>query len=1544
VTGLARPPASEGKALPPPRAASGDRYRRWTAVAVVALLLGSAFFLFAGYAPLADPTRPTGVGPATHIPNANPSEIGSLARFSGVAGPSGAHLSSRPAGSPVSSGRGTFFNNVNLSQPVPLNQSCFAPLSFSSAVTCPNTTLDPSINITPNGTIGVAFTAFTNVTHCASAFNGTLAPPPYGRMVDVAFQSSTTAGRTWSPIVYLGNQDCKGALNLSEAWQPSLTSLSNGTFVVTYTEFNISTCHPVIIFFCVDPVVPSVYPYSMPHSALVVQESYNGGATWTTPLVLNQTYNRTAEGDPCGSNTGSPIFHPWISATGNSVYLVYENISDANGCAPSTPYSAGVHLISSTDGGVTWGAPVDFPTLGDGGNSVYGSPTNFSVNPYVLAAPNGQVYVAYATGLGLQFNFCQPSGCASAYTQDLVVANATGGNGTWTVHTAATQMPFDFSLVGGRYAGGPFSGLHPQLTYNGFSGQLYLAYNSQVIGNFCFPNLGAPPTCRPGQATDSAMFQNSSNGGATWSAPTVVGNLLDPYGGPANAEFYPTVAVDSNGTVDVTLQLFNDTGCAVVSGSTSCGEYQQVYLNTTTDGRTWNGPIVLSSFQWSPLDVAYTGEYETAATAPSGAVFFAWTNSECLASSGGPLCTFGSPGAVEPNTTVVVSTLYTYSGVTLTLHETNLTGSRNWSADVMGNQREARAGTNLVVYGVPTTEPVGWSVPWVNVSYGVAWQSSAVPPSPPSPSTLRGNVTLNFSFTESVQVVVGLNPPIWTVNVTPGLSLATYSMSPMPGTVWWPVNVSFPMAVSPQPISCGLSCLYTNLTWVSWTGVGTGSVSSNATTIVVPIGTSPVNETANFLDSGTCLGSLGTIACTGPYGYPLTFVESGLPAGTAWGVTVVANSTANGVFQVGSTTPWLNVTTGQTAVQYTIWTVPGASSGSYWIPSSTPASPVKEPIQTLVNVTYALGAPSSATFVANWTATGLPNGTAWSADVGNASYAVTSGSLALTVPGGTPLALNGSFVFTENGVAYYASSVSILPYVENTTWVNATNLSTTFWFNGSARVIVGYQPMFWLSVLASAGGTVGPASRWVESGASVTITAAALPRYRFEEWTGAGAGSTTALQAHSLQTTINPTAPVTELATFRPDPQPTWNVTVTGLGLPAGVGTTFQLGNTSYSGTSSTVTVGELGNGSYQFTPAIVYANSSNGTRWVPMTWISSFGPSPGGAVPIFSNGTIAVNYTTEFVLTVGADTGGSVAPSSAVGTTWQPAGSTVELTATPAFHYAFVGWNASGPGAVSGASRTIGVTPSGPVWETATFVYRTFPPPAVFTLLVTETGLPARLSWDVGVASGSASAAGSQSSHNLTGLNGTYSLLVPAVYFLSGVRYVANASTPISVTVSANQSIAVGFTEQFAYTIWSGSGGTTGATGTTWVPAGATETLRATPAPGYQFSGWNGTGSVGAKPYTGPNAGETVVVTGPTNESATFTPLPSTHSAGATAAGEVPAFGLLVLLLIVGAIAGWILGKRRGGVSKSSGGSPDGTPSGDATGPRADSAAPPPP
>ncbi|MCI4363164.1 MAG: hypothetical protein L3K13_02530 [Thermoplasmata archaeon] len=104
-------------------------------------------------------------------------------------------------------------------------------------------------------------------------------------------------------------------------------------------------------------------------------------------------------------------------------------------------------------------------------------------------------------------------------------------------------------------------------------------------------------------------------------------------------------------------------------------------------------------------------------------------------------------------------------------------------------------------------------------------------------------------------------------------------------------------------------------------------------------------------------------------------------------------------------------------------------------------------------------------------------------------------------------------------------------------------------------------------------------------------------------------------------------------------------------------------------------------------------------------------------------------NVTIDFVtqwrvnVTPSPGDGGTVLPN--VG--WWDANTSLNLTATPALGFAFVGWSGWGPGNQSGAERTITVVPTGRIVEKARFVVGK-------QVLVVESGLAPGLPWSVTV------------------------------------------------------------------------------------------------------------------------------------------------------------------------------------------------------------------
>src|SRR5579859_4488053 len=233
---------------------------------------------------------------------------GAAALPSSGAGPAASHstpaATAHPAGAhpAASSGRGTFFQSSVVPNPATGTNTC--PYTYF----CFNQTNEPSANETTSGYTGVAYTAYTNQSICPAMRGNSTVPDA---STEVGFEVSSNFGSTWSTPAYIGNPVCTGdGANYSSAFQPSLTSLPNGTFVLAYVEYNYSK--QTAYSYAVPPENMYCGGYSayIDYSRIVMAFSYKDGASWSTPSVINETNYTT-----CPQST-FPSYRPSVTAIG----------------------------------------------------------------------------------------------------------------------------------------------------------------------------------------------------------------------------------------------------------------------------------------------------------------------------------------------------------------------------------------------------------------------------------------------------------------------------------------------------------------------------------------------------------------------------------------------------------------------------------------------------------------------------------------------------------------------------------------------------------------------------------------------------------------------------------------------------------------------------------------------------------------------------------------------------------------------------------------------------------------------------------------------------------------------------------------------------------------------------------------------------------------------------------------------------------------------------------------------------------------------------
>jgi Divergent InlB B-repeat domain len=1475
------------------------RLTRILLLALVAIvLIAPASALSSGASAAVPPSRPL-AAPLDH-PSAGPTlrDAGSSARTTAVPSPPSA--------------RGVFFS----SSVIPPSSNLTCGFVYGA---CVNDSYDSAINYSANaiapgslapGVLGVAYTQITANSPCANATT-------YAQ-TEVGFSYSTNLGANWSTAQYLGIENCTLASLFPSAYQPSLTSLANGTFVLAYVAYNQTPNNP---WFNQGLGGTGGY-YTITGAALVLQMSYDGGATWAAPDVLNESLNPSVLVNCCDQNDTHAFTpqRPWVTAYGNTIYLAWTNDTysagfdfycevEINGYAPCYgEASSQVHLLVSKDGGASW-AVSDLLTVRPPLNDTISA----GEDPYVLVSPNGTVYVAYVTDFYLAPWSIRASTGDYLPTGSIEIATSWNNGSTFRYSTAASDLMLDVGPYAPPYQGNLWGEvIAPQLAWSQADSQLYVTWTMLDWG----VDLYCPLTCPEDNLFENVYLTNSSDGGANWEPYHLVSPLLNNSLGAA--AYNPAIAVLPSGQVDIAVSFVN------FNASVNYCEYgpddgycplQEVFVASTDDGQNFSTPILIDANISGNSEEDPSGWYDTA-TVVHGDAYFAWAHK--ISNNPPGIVSFWPTtccGYGLSHSEIEVSTPYDGVGINLTFADAGLPAGFTWGVNVMGNLYNATAPTNIVVQGVPVGENLSWNVSIVLGShYGFRYVSNQ---SPLSPTTFVRSSTIFENYSEQVLVQISTSPYgsecpsgyygglfCW----NPGYSYYTsfdYNVYPFVGPRWLPDGVATALNVTLANLcfsspSCYIDQPWLDLSFESWTGTGPGSVNvTQANTSITPTG--PVNETASFAIIGLCTNAnTGNFSPSCSFNESLEFHETGLPQGTLWNVTIQNNAGLTGT--ESSTTDALTFDSEATSgvVSYTIWTIPSATLGQVWIGSADPQSPVELPIDRIVNVTFQLQSASTGSFPVLLNETGLPNPSTsgWGVTLGNTTLALRSAQTTLDVGGGT-YALTVPAVYFTNGTGYYATQVSVERLLVNESAPrNSTSFPTSIALDGPSIVRVVFSVEYRLTVGATIGGNATPDSEWVPAGQLTLLTATTDPGHTFLGWSGTGSGS---LNASSAIVSVRPAGPLSETASFETNGPTLWTVVIGATGLPTGTEFSVTLGNSTYSGVGAFNITG-LSSGVYALGIPIAYSNESAGARYLGSLTSTTFSRT-GDVLTVGSDGSVSVAFSTQFTVSVAASPGGSTDPTP--GIYWAAAGSPYSLRATSAPGYLFVGWSGAGSGSVSGTSLSIAPGIQGPITESAEFALLPVPANATYSLTVVASGLPTAATWSFQV--GTESGTGTSATLAVSGLNGTYPVVIPPVSAGYGARYVPTDAPTSGVPVQSNQTITVQFQEQFWVAISSSTGGSVNVA-SLWVVAGASLALAASPTSGWKFLAWTG---VGSGSYSGAAPSTSVTPTGPVNESASFNQNTIVRAANTTGTPWL-GVGLAVLLaVLVAVIAAWMLSRR---------------------------------
>jgi hypothetical protein len=678
-----------------------------------------------------------------------------------------------------------------------------------------------------------------------------------------------------------------------------------------------------------------------------------------------------------------------------------------------------------------------------------------------------------------------------------------------------------------------------------------------------------------------------------------------------------------------------------------------------------------------------------------------------------------------------------------------------------------------------------------------------------------------------------------------------------PPSGWYAAGQSVPISATPS----------TGYSFTSWSGAGAGSYSGavNASSVTM---NGPVTETANFTPNNIQI----TVA-TSPAGRTITVdgVNYAAPQTFTWVAnsshTIATDSTQNGaagtryVWSAWSdagtlshvVAPLVPTTyTATFATQYFLTTSAG-SGGTVSPASSWFAAGQSVPISASAGTGYTFSAWTGSGS-GSYTGAANPSSVTMNGPV-TESAAFTPNSIQVTVttsPGGRAITVDGvsytaprTFTWTAN-TNHTVQADSILAGIAGTRYVYAS------WSDGGAMthtvaplvattLTANFTTQYFLTMNTNVGGSVLPPSGWYNSAQTVSITATPTAGFGFLNWNGSGVGS---YSGGNNPANVVMNGPITETANFAQYP---YQVTV-GTNPP---GRAYRVNGTDYT-TPQTFSV-QPGNG---LSVSIITdpQPGTAGTRYSYSSWSDS------GAMAHFfiptSDSALVATFTTQYLLTTSAGSGGTVAPP----TGWHNGGTVVPIAATPNLGYSFSAWTGSGSGAYTGPNNPSSVTMGGPISEAASFT--------LFPVQVTLQSDPPGRSVSVDgtlYTTPQVFTFTSGTSHTLdadsiqTGSAGTR-------YLWTG--WSDGGARAHSVTLVKDTVFTLRMKTQFLLTTIAATGGSvTPPSG--WLDSAKTALITATPAGGYSFAGWTGSGPGS---YTGNTNPAGVTMSGPVTDSASFT------------------------------------------------------------------------
>ena len=298
---------------------------------------------------------------------------------------------------------------------------------------------------------------------------------------------------------------------------------------------------------------------------IVVQKSTNKDVTWSSGVGIG--YN-----PPSRNQDKEWLTVDWTNSPyRNNIYVAWTEFDSYGSSNPQD--STRILFSRSTDGGLTWSAPVRVSDKGgdciDSDNTVEGA--------VPAVGPNGEVYLAWAGPLGLVFD------------------KSTDGGVTWGVDKVITSIPggWDFDVPGiYRCNGLPVTAC--DISNSPYRGTIYVNWSDQ----------------RNGTNNTDIFLVKSTDGGNTWSQPKRVNQ-----DNTQTHQFFTWMTVDP-----ATGYLY----FVYYDRRNYTDNRTDVYLARSTDGGETFTEFKVSQSPFTPNSSIFFGDY-TGIAALIGKVYPIWT-------------------------------------------------------------------------------------------------------------------------------------------------------------------------------------------------------------------------------------------------------------------------------------------------------------------------------------------------------------------------------------------------------------------------------------------------------------------------------------------------------------------------------------------------------------------------------------------------------------------------------------------------------------------------------------------------------------------------------------------------------------------------------------------------------------------------------------------------------------------------------------------------------------------------------------------------------